>query len=332
MKHFKLLAAAGGICLALGAVFTGVAISHSDSPIWKYAEFSIGPDSIARLQVGDGMSEMDEAELQTDSSAPATAFGDETTGAVEGETDYSVSPRTIENENERTFSPSGTAEKIDLKIDAGDVSIVRGDTLSVQLLAEKEHDLRKIQVRESFKNKNWNLQISASRISVFGGYFPWQAVVTVPDQLDVRIQSDAGSVSVEDMQCGSLRIECSAGNVEIRSSEIADLQAELDAGSVEIIDTAIGKARFAVDAGSLRAENIHLNGDLNASVDLGEAILSIAGKEEDYSRDLEADLGQIVINGQSVGSEDQYESRAKNPEGKLSICASLGQIDLMFER
>ena len=114
------------------------------------------------------------------------------------------------------------------------------------------------------------------------------------DRLEIRKESEynvgAGSLVIKDITATDSHFDCGVGNVEIYGT---------------------------------------LTGDNKLSCGVGRIKLELTGKEEDYSYDLSARLGNVVINNRSYHNINK--SINNNTENRLMIDCGIGGIEINFK-
>lgn len=129
------------------------------------------------------------------------------------------------------------------------------------------------------------------------------------DGLEMRtldIRAGLGDIEVKDIRCGTL--DCTAGTEEIR---LERLEAE------DISGTA--------DMGDISALNVNYQ-EVEFHADMGNIFLKTQNKESDCIYDLETDLGEVTVNGQSRGTKATGGSGNRS----LHMTTNMGDIELEF--
>ena len=83
-----------------------------------------------------------------------------------------------------------------------------------------------------------------------------------------------------------------------RNYSFAEFELEVDAGEAIVEGIVANEASINVDAGKATIEKLDAK-KVDGSADAGELYLEVVGKKEDYSYNLECDIGTIRIGGES---------------------------------
>ena len=106
----------------------------------------------------------------------------------------------------------------------------------------------------------------------------------------------------------SIEIEADMGNVQLTTRQVERLKIECDLGNI-ILD-------------GVQAKSSEL------SADLGDVIIRTPLSETDYSYECETDLGEVTINGASVGHE--VKRRNQSAPYQMDVQADTGNISIEF--
>ncbi len=142
-------------------------------------------------------------------------------------------------------------------------------------------------------------------------------IIWVPEglkDLDVQIDSDAGSVICADIYMKNLTMDVDAGQLEVDSCTVTgEASLDVDAGSADINNTFIGVLKGDVDMG-----------DINCRLTSG----TLAG----YTMDLDVDMGDITINGENKGGS--YKQTATSDQSgsgqpqRIQLEVDMGNIEI----
>ena len=132
--------------------------------------------------------------------------------------------------------------------------------------------------------------------------------------LDVQIDSDAGSVICSDIFMTNLTADVDAGQLKVDGCTVTgEAKLDVDAGSADINNVSFGILKGDVDMGDI---NCHLSSGI------------LAG----YTMDLDVDMGDITINGENKGgSYKQTAAPDQNRGGqpsRIQLEVDMGNIDI----
>lgn len=171
----------------------------------------------------------------------------------------------------------------------------------------------RLQIREPGRFRWFNFDLSFFR----RGYWERKLVIWVPENLkdlDVQIDSDAGSVICSDIFMTNLTADVDAGQLKVDGCTVTgEAKLDVDAGSADINNVSFGILKGDVDMGDI---NCHLSSGI------------LAG----YTMDLDVDMGDITINGENKGgSYKQTAAPDQNRGGqpsRIQLEVDMGNIDI----
>lgn len=170
----------------------------------------------------------------------------------------------------------------------------------------------RLQIKEPGRFRWFTFDLSFFR----RGYWERKLVIWVPESLkdlDVQIDSDAGSVTCSDIF-------------------MKNLTADVDAGQLEVDGcTVTGEAKLDVDAGSAEINNAAI-GVLNGDVDMGDINCHLTDRTlADYTMDLDVDMGHITINGENKGGsykQNAVSSQSGSGQPRIQLEVDMGNINI----
>lgn len=237
------------------------------------------------------------------------------------DTDYT----TVSDEKEYDFEE---IRKVIVDLDFADLKIVR---------SEIEEDAGKVKV-EYAGNSRYRPEVTSSegklQIQERKKGFRWfsfdigwfirsrerKAGVTVtlppdvdPKEYEIQIDTDMGNVTCSGIQVSNLSIDLDAGNALLEECNVSgEAAVEVDAGNVEVSHSVIGFLKGDVDAGCVTC--------------------TLTGAPIDsYTMDLDVDLGDIHINGDTKGGSYSQSPRQQMDgiqAGRIQLEVDLGDIDI----
>lgn len=260
---------------------------------------------------------------------------------------YDSARMTVNKEDVDSF------HSLDLDVDYQEVTLREGDSFHI----DSSYDERFSTVFYEVKDGVLTLK-ETSKHRRRG--FPWnmangkrpagRLTITYPQGTEltsVFINCDMSGVYVDDMIVGDLKLEVDLGSVELTRVQAGTLQIDADMGNITLEDSSADRAEFNCDLGSVESDNflcrqsleadasagnIDLSGDFQGitkiKCDLGNIKLSLMGKSSDYGYSIETDLGNLEIDGRSMGTH----SSSKGGPHYLEIFNSAGNVDVRFDR
>mgnify|MGYP001082160131 CR=1 FL=1 len=213
---------------------------------------------------------------------------------------------------------------LSVEMDAGNVEVRKSENpgdekLRVEYSGDSSRKPRvscsggRLQIREAGRSRWFNFDLSFFRWSNWGR----KLIIWVPENLrdlDVHIDSDAGSVICSDISMKNLTADVDAGQLEIEGC------------------TVMGEASLDVDAGSADIKNASI-GFLKGDVDMGEINCRlISGILAEYTMDLDVDLGDITINGENKGGSYKQTANPEHSGGgqppRIQLEVDMGSIEI----
>ncbi len=179
-----------------------------------------------------------------------------------------------------------------LTIKLGEELRVEAEDLNDNFSVKTSGDTLKIEEHTVFWNK--------SKIS--------NMIIYIPGNLnlrDLRIETGAGSVSVEEIKAEKLNLDQGAGRLEITNSEFKETDIDGGAGETKISRSILND--LDLDAGVGRVEiQGEIIGNSKINCGIGEMNLKLSGSKESYKIIAEKGIGSIKIDGNSQGNDTTY--------------------------
>lgn len=198
-------------------------------------------------------------------------------------------------------------KELDVQLDKGSISIVEGDTATIEINGLSEDDFEidfddtKLYVKEKTKNRWFNFNLLSNDIEI---------VISLPkDQMSfIKVQNDMG-------------------NIDITNISAKEFQIKNDMGSINMLDIISDELSVKNDMGSIAIEGI-LNNESEIKNNLGSIDVEILDTSDHYSYTIDKDLGNAnVENGR--GNKSSHEADAKN---NLDVSTDLGNINIIFRK
>lgn len=153
----------------------------------------------------------------------------------------------------------------------------------------------------------------------------------------------------KDMSFGDVELELGAGMIENNAAfKMKNLSVDVGAGIVTLMDISAGKAEFSIGAGQMTVKGDTHIGDMSAdlaagqfmyegsiyeegdiSVAMGEAVLWLDEKEEDYTVDVSIGAGSVTLGDRDL-SAAVYDASFGAGERELDLDCAMGSITVTF--
>ena len=115
-----------------------------------------------------------------------------------------------------------------------------------------------------------------------------------------------------------------------RNYSFAEFDLEVGAGEATVDGVIANEASIDVGAGEAKITNLDAK-EIDAGADVGELYIQLVGKQEDYSYNLECDIGAVQIGEESYTGLGT-EKKIKNPDAKrfLEADCNIGEVQIDF--
>ena len=205
-----------------------------------------------------------------------------------------------------------------------DLNVVSGDSYSIQYKASKKF------VPE-FEVKNNCLTIKQTqKFSFFSAARnpKCTVTVTVADSLDsVKIQSDAGDITLSDQTITTFSLYADAGDINLENCAFGKSTIETDAGDFDLKNCTFTALSLYTDAGDIDLENCTFT-NMDISTDAGD--IDIDSKEDlsGYRIDLDTSYGDVTVNHKK--QRHSYSHDGTLSGHTLTVSTDAGDIDLNY--
>ena len=171
----------------------------------------------------------------------------------------------------KSYSFDQSVSTINIDLRAGDVALVKGDTLSVECSIPEQY-----QPSVSCNGSTLSItQEGFDNVSVNG---TWTVTITVPESCDLQsidVDLDLGTFSMTGLDCYKADVETDLGNVVLDNCTINVGELSTDMGDIKTTDTTLVSGKVKTDLG-----DITLDGNYD-------------------NVDWECEMGQVTVNGKA---------------------------------
>ena len=216
-----------------------------------------------------------------------------------------------------------TALKLD--VDVADITIKPGDAFRVEygLCNEPEiaaADDGTLTIREKAADHWWD------GIHFTQAMQPY-VTITVPEGtvlnlVDVTV--DVGDAAVSKLELGALHLDADVGDLKLQSVTVQGaVDFSADVGNVDCREmTVAGTVTIEVDTGDISFAGSAAR--IDAETDVGDMQFLLAGTAEDWTMELETDVGNVTVNGADQGNRfasrgGQYQLEAETDTGDVTV-------------
>lgn len=192
------------------------------------------------------------------------------------------------------------------------------------------------QLKAETNNKEMNYKIDNSKLYIVEDKHNWfsknndsDLIIYLPSGTsfnNIKIESGAGKISVDNLSTDTLNLDLGAGKVNINNLNVTN-KSEIDGGAGEIIIKDGNINNLDLDMGVGRVElNTLLTGSNEIDAGIGELVLNLVGIIDNYKLHLNKGIGEILVDGNSMKDDSVYG----NGNNTVNIDGGIGKIDIDF--
>ena len=184
---------------------------------------------------------------------------------------------------------TGEVQRLEFTVEAGRLELTLGDDFALNTGGCED-----ILVDSSRENGVWSLTVRPERDHGHSHGDGDLVEVVLPRDAwyeAVELECSAGSITGEELDCGSLEVDAQAGSVQLRRVQADSMELSADAGSVDVSGTVNDQANIEVNAGSVTLRT---------------------PQPEQYGYSMECNMGQVELFGQF--STSLYKRVAENED------------------
>ncbi len=219
----------------------------------------------------------------------------------------------------------GDCNAVNIELSAADLKMEKGDRCEIRFEGNE-----KLMPEVKAENGYWTLTQKQKRIVNFHDLSDSnRIVITVPEGIVpelVKVDVDAGDLKIQGIQVQTMDIQADAGDIDLEGTGTQNLKLDLDAGDIDIADTSFTEGKIDADMGDLSMKNVTFT-DLAAEMDAGNVDIHSAVPLDEAEMNLEVDLGDIRVNGQS--SRRSFHQQGSSGV-RLSVTADLGDVKVTW--
>lgn len=149
-------------------------------------------------------------------------------------------------------------------------------------------------------------------------------VFNIPENMDVRIDSDLGDIEIDGLKNTSTFLYSSLG--DITATNIAGtIDFDTALGDVSM-NSVTGKIKANTDLGDVSGENIKISADSQLSSSLGNIDVQLSNTMDECSLDLSTSLGKVKVERADLKTKSQNKFKTVGGKFKVIMNSSLGNI------
>ena len=144
---------------------------------------------------------------------------------------------------------------------------------------------------------------------------------------NLKINSDYSDVELNSVKSKNLTaISADCGDIKINNSNLSNLDVDSNYGDIKVDNSVISESlNFISNAGDTEIYNTQLNCNSKFKANYGDIKLNINGNKENYTIQLDVNLGDA-----NIDSENTKYYNGKNSKYILNASADCGDIELIF--
>ncbi|MDE5741383.1 MAG: DUF4097 domain-containing protein [Oscillospiraceae bacterium] len=246
-----------------------------------------------------------------------------------------------------------TVNKLDVKVNAGNFTVLTGDTLSISgsninieyLDYKIENGCLYVTYSPEFYLFNWDFDFDETYI-----------VITVPPKFyeTANFYVKAGGLSVADIEIGKLYVDFTAGSSSFSNVYVSEAaQIKMTAGDCVFAECIFNNANIKMTAGSMYYTTCKIFGENVINMTAGDLYMELLGKRQDYKFSVHRTAGGVYIDGdywdnnvvettmtyafsspEEVSDDtevSQTESVAEKDKNSFDINITAGECNILFD-
>ena len=185
-----------------------------------------------------------------------------------------------------------------------------------------------LQPEYSLKNNVLDIKSASTKIS-WKTNWECTLTITVPEGTNLTksvIDIDAGNVECTGVSAEELEIDVDAGNVEMYDAVYKTADVDVDAGNVSFNNCEVSSITADSNMGNIELGHCAFD-RLDAAADMGNVTIHSSRDLSGYSVEMDADFGNISINGQDLTGRYQVNG---DKEHYIRIEVSMGNAELFY--
>lgn len=211
-------------------------------------------------------------------------------------------------EDRSTLTPPGPVRSVDVDVEVGRVMVVRGPADRAVVDRTRRYLRGEPVAQESVVDGVLRIRADCPRIITFGCQVDYR--VEVPAGVSVRVRTDRGSVSVEDI-AGMVEVDTKSGGVRLARTR-GPVRVNTSAGNVDAADLVAEFLDATTGAGRIRMSLAEPAGRVGLRTGAGNIDLALPPVDGGYRVDANAGAGDVDV------------TVVQNPGGSRAVIARSG--------
>ena len=201
--------------------------------------------------------------------------------------------------------------------DHGKLTVVQPKDTNIMVFefnTDPKSDTYMITVPEDAKEINIDMGSSSGEITI--------------DRVKVTgdIEASSGDIMINDTEGKELNIKTSSGKIACDKIKVPKIDFHTSSGDIEILRMSTDSVKCSTSSGEVGINDSEAK-EVECKTSSGDVEISLNGKEDDYSYDIDTSSGDIKVNGNK--SDDDYRKEGGN--NKISVTTSSGEVNITVE-
>lgn len=208
-------------------------------------------------------------------------------------------------------------EKLDIELSNAVLEIVQGNDFSVSCNDN----------RIKVKNSSGKLKVTESSVGSFDGR---KVTITIPQGFvfdAVTVESGAGAVTADTLQCKKFDLEVGAGEVSVDMLKVlSNADIEVGVGELKVMNSEINNLSLEVGVGEGELTG-SLTGKSEIDAGIGEVNLTVTQPKDSYTVKAETGIGSMIIDGEEIKGDCVLGGGSNI----LEISGGIGSVSVNFQ-
>ncbi|NLK28693.1 MAG: DUF4097 domain-containing protein [Clostridiales bacterium] len=231
-------------------------------------------------------------------------------------------------------------ERLHIDISYGKVEIIEGDEFRIQgenlLDGEFETYVENgtWYIKDDYKTWFSFLDLGMTlRGTVWNKGIVPKIRITLPEDYvaeRITLKVRAGEVEADVIHARKGDFSVDAGRLEIASLQVLENSYyHVGAGEMVVDYISANDVKINCGVGDVRIDGI-ITGNSTIENNIGSVELNLFGKQEDYSYDVNTNIGDVIIDGESIGGLAQHRKIDNKVGNSLTINCDIGKVIIYF--
>ena len=146
----------------------------------------------------------------------------------------------------------------------------------------------------------------------------------------LNVDNDTGAVNISGLESGDVKVDTDTGYISLERAKIDNAKLDSDTGYIKVSDAKISRLKANTDTGLIKLDRVDAD-YVEAMSDTGSINAKFIGNKDDYSIELDNDLGVILVDGKNNGKSifnNSYRQHRGDREVKIQV--DTGTIGVSF--